>query len=55
MTKRDFNTVAVHFIEVAFRHGCSPVNLQHIFRIIFSKNISGGVLLFLTIESPLKL
>ena len=26
-----------NFIEIALRHGCSPVNLQHIFRTPFSK------------------
>ena len=30
-----------HFIEIALRHGHSPVNLLHIFRIPFPKNISG--------------
>ena len=32
-------------IEIALRHGCSPVNLLHIFRTSFSKNISGRLLL----------
>ena len=31
-----------NFIEIALRHGCSPVNLPHIFRASFPKNISGG-------------
>ena len=30
-----------NFIEIALRHGCSPVNLQHIFRIPFPKNTFG--------------
>ena len=34
-----------NFIEIAIRHGCSPVNLLHIFRIPFSKNTSGKLLL----------
>ena len=34
-----------HFIEIKLRHGCSPVNLLHIFRTPFSKNTSGGLLL----------
>ena len=34
-----------NFIEIAFRHGCSPVNLLHIFRTPFLKNISGRLLL----------
>ena len=29
------------FIEIAVRHGCSPVNLLHIFRTVFHKNTSG--------------
>ena len=29
------------FIEIALRHGCSPVNLMHIFTTSFLKNISG--------------
>ena len=32
-------------IEIALRHGCSPVNLLHIFRTPFYKNTSGGLLL----------
>ena len=34
-----------NFIEIALRHGCSPVNLLHIFRTPFPKNISEGLLL----------
>ena len=34
-----------NFIEIALRHGCSPVNLLHIFRTPFYKNTSGGLLL----------
>ena len=34
-----------NFIEIALRHGCSPVNLLHIFRIPFLKNTSGRLLL----------
>ena len=37
------------FIEVALRHGCSPVNLLDIFRTPFTKNNSGR--LFLNIFS----
>ena len=33
------------FIEIAFRHGCFPVNLLHIFRTPFLKNTSGRLLL----------
>ena len=34
-----------NFIEIALRHGCSPVNLLHIFRTPFPKNTSGRLLL----------
>ena len=34
-----------NFIETAFRHGCSLVNLLHIFRTPFLKNTSGWLLL----------
>ena len=34
-----------NFIEIALRHGCSPVNLLHIFRTPFVKNTSGWLLL----------
>ena len=30
---------------ITLRHGCSPVNLRHIFRIPFYKNASGWLLL----------
>ena len=33
------------FLENTLRHGCSPVNLLHIFRTPFHKNISGWLLL----------
>ena len=36
-----------NFIEITLRHGCSPVNLLHIFRTSFPKNTSGGLLLML--------
>ena len=32
-------------IETALRHGCSPLNLLHIFRAPFTKNTSGWMLL----------
>ena len=32
--------------EITLRHGCFPVNLLHIFKIHFPKNISGGLLLY---------
>ena len=34
-----------NFIEIALRHGCSPVNLLHIFRTTFLNNTSGRLLL----------
>ena len=39
-----------NFIEIALRHGCSPVNLLHIFRTPFPKNISEGPLLTVIIR-----
>ena len=47
MPKCDFNKVACNFIEIALRHGCSPVNLLHIFRTPFYKNSYEGLLLIL--------
>ena len=34
-----------NFIEITLRHGCSPVNLLHIFGTPFLKNNSGWLLL----------
>ena len=34
-----------NFIEIARRHGCSPVNLLHIFRTAFPRNTPGWLLL----------
>ena len=45
MPKCDINKFASDFIEIALRHGCSPANLLHIFRTLFPKNTSGGLLL----------
>ena len=45
MPRCDFNKVASNFIEVALRHGCSPVNLLRIFRTPVSENTSGRLLL----------
>ena len=36
-----------NFIEIALRHGRSPVNLQHIFRTPFPRNTSEWLLLIL--------
>ena len=37
--------VQSNFIEITLRHGCSPVNLQHIFRTPFTKNTCERLLL----------
>ena len=34
-----------NFIEITLRHGCSPVNLLHIFKTHCPKNTPGGLLL----------
>ena len=36
-----------NFIEITLRHGCSPVNLLHIFRTPTPRNISGGLVLYM--------
>ena len=36
-----------NFIEIALWHGCSPINLLHIFRTPFSMNTSGWLLLYM--------
>ena len=41
----DFNKVAKHFIEIARWHGCSPVNLLHVFKAPFPENNSAGLFL----------
>ena len=41
------------FVEIALQHGCSLVNLLHIFRTSFLKITSGGLLLFLPVLSQL--
>ena len=33
-----------NFFDIALRHGCSPVNLLHVFRTIFPRNTSGWLL-----------
>ena len=38
MPKYDFS----NFIEITLRHGCSPINLQHIFRTLFLKTPLDG-------------
>ena len=39
-----------NFIEITLRHGCSPVNLMHVFRINFLKNTSGQLLLHIEVN-----
>ena len=39
-----------YFIEIALRHGCSPVNLLRILRTPFLKNTSGRLLLFIIFD-----
>ena len=52
MPKCDFNKVLYNFIEIALWHGCSSVNLLHIFRTPFLKNTSGQLpLIFRTATS----
>ena len=44
-----------NFIEIARWHGCSPVNLLHIFRTPLLKNTSGRLLLYLSnLKGPYK-
>ena len=38
-----------NFTEITLRHGCSPVNLLHIFRTPFTENTSGRLLLYYSI------
>ena len=45
MPKCDFNKVSSNFIEITLGHGCSSINLLHIFRTLFPKNNSGRLLL----------
>ena len=44
-----------NFIEIPLRHGCSPVNLLHIFRIPFHKNTYGRLLLIHGLEEVTKI
>ena len=45
MSKCNFNKFANNFIEIALQHGCSPVNLLHVFKTPFLKCTSGLLLL----------
>ena len=42
-----------NFIEITLRHRCSPVNLLHIFRTLFSKDTSGELLLVPALLRPI--
>ena len=42
-----------NFIDFTLRHGCSPVNLMHIFRTPFCKSTSGGLYLLLYLQDVL--
>ena len=41
----DFSELLCNVIEIALRHGCSPVNLLHVVRTPFPKNSSEELLL----------
>ena len=45
----------IRFTDITFRHGCSPVNLLHSFRIPFPKNTFGGMLLNFDILNSLSI
>ena len=48
MSKCDFNKFARKFIEITLRHGCSPVNLLHIFRTPLNNNTSERLFLWMS-------
>ena len=50
--KQPFRGVLCNFIEITLWHGCSPVNLQHIFGTPFTKNTSGLLLLKIHRKTP---
>ena len=47
-------TLQSNFTKITFWHGCSPVNLLHIFRTLSSKSTSGWLLLSL-VQGELKI
>ena len=51
MPKCDFNKVALQLIEIAFQHGCSLVNLLHIFRNLFLRTPLDGCFWIVTFVS----
>ena len=46
MPKCDFNKVSFQIIEVSLWHGCSPANFLDIFKTLFPKNTSKGLLMY---------
>ena len=48
MSECHFSEVAFQLPRIPLRHGCSSVNLLHIFRTPLPKNISGVLLLQLS-------
>ena len=46
LQKNSHDKVWFQNIEITLQHGCSPVNLLHIFRTHFPKNTSQGLLLY---------
>ena len=53
MTKCNFNQFSSNFIEITLWHGCSPVNLLHIFRTSFLKNTSGWLLVDIVLSEKI--
>ena len=49
------NMFLSNFIEIRLRHGCSPVNLLHIFRTPFLEDTSGWLLLKISRIRPHRL
>ena len=43
-----------NLIEIALRHGYSPVSFLYVFRTAFSENISRGLLLYVFTENGLR-
>ena len=43
--------ILIKFIKIALRHGCSTVNLLHIFKTPFSNNTSEELLLYLVLSA----
>ena len=52
MPKCNLIKLLCNFIEIALGHGCSPVNLLHIFRTPFTKNTLDDCFLIFSIFIP---